>query len=137
MHSELITIIDSTPVGSDAWSDAAVAAAEIIDDAMRAGDREPVTELGAALARIINDYLSEPGVGPAVWALGKLSDPKYHDLFDRVLAAQLDGDGEALYQALIALNNLGEMEQYQSWAGFEVQENRCRARAYLATRASP
>jgi hypothetical protein len=39
--------------------------------------------------------------------------------------------------ALIALNNLGEMERYQSWTGFEVEENRRRAREHLATRTNP
>jgi hypothetical protein len=63
----------------------------------------------------LRDLLTEPVrarpspavAGPAVFALGKLYDPGLTEFFVQVLRDHLHGDAGVLYQAMIALDNLG------------------------------
>lgn len=46
--------------------------------------------------------------GNGSWVLSKCEDPALKPFFQRILRRHLDGDAAELYQAMIALENLGE-----------------------------
>ncbi|HYH98290.1 M20 family metallopeptidase [Hyalangium sp.] len=85
-----------------------------------------------ALTRFIHRWMEHPSAGLAVWALGKLHYPGLKPLFDEVLEHHLERDPNLLYQALIALQNLGIRlpGEEQGMSVYEVERNRVMARSY-------
>ena len=59
-----------------------------------------------ALKRAVVAYVGRKGVGS--WTLGKCFDSALKPILVAVLRRQLDGDSGELFQAMIALDNLGE-----------------------------
>jgi hypothetical protein len=72
--------------------------------------------------------------GHGSWSLGKAYDPSLIPVFCRVMRRELDGDGYELYQAMIALDNLGEdvFARRSLMSNLDVDDNRALARAYLS-----
>lgn len=71
-------------------------------------------------------------VGSAVWALGKRCDTTYRSLFERVMAGSIDSDSNALFQSMLALENL-DIKLFDGSASLmEVQRNREIALNYLS-----
>jgi succinyl-diaminopimelate desuccinylase len=99
-----------------------------------AGERQ----LRDALIRFVRRRMEHPEMGMAVWALGKLHDPELRALFDEVLEHHLERDPNALYQALIALQNLGIRlpGEEQGMSVYEVERNRGMARSYRLQRGT-
>jgi hypothetical protein len=60
----------------------------------------------ARVRRAVVAYVEREGVG--AWALGKCADPALKPVLVAVLRRQLDGDAAELFQAMIALDGLGE-----------------------------
>ncbi len=81
---------------------------------------EPLSEVGIerlrhAMAQFIRSHLEDDMISTAVFALGKLANPGDEKLFAEVLRFGLaQSHSEALYQALIALDNLGQLGD---WSG--------------------
>jgi hypothetical protein len=88
---------------------------------------EDLARLKFTLAKLI-----ERG-GRGVWALSKSCDPKVKATCLRVLRRELNGDAGELYQAIVALQNIGEcLGKVGSSQGLiDVAENRESARKYL------
>lgn len=86
-----------------------------------------------ALACFIEKNLRSSSVSAAVWALGKARRACHKELFERVLRVQIDGDPTVLFQAMIALDNLGaEIRRgNNSLCITETAMNRQLCRAYL------
>ncbi|HUJ57526.1 MAG TPA: hypothetical protein VLX92_03510 [Kofleriaceae bacterium] len=78
------------------------------------------------------------GVSAAlVFALGTSGDPRVKPAMIELLARFLDVDDNALYQAMIALENLDEdVLRGADGSVHDVELNRARARAYLADRSA-
>jgi len=89
-------------------------------------------QLRDALIRFIRQWMGHAAVGMAVWALGKLRDPELKPLFEEVLEHHLERDPNALFQSLIALQNLGIRmpDEEQGLSVHEVERNRILARSY-------
>lgn len=89
-------------------------------------------QLRDALIRFIRRWREHPAAGMAVWALGKLRDPELRPLFDEVLEHHLERDPNVLFQALMALRNLGIRVpgDEQGLSVHEVERNRILARSY-------
>jgi hypothetical protein len=66
-----------------------------------------VARLRDRLVDLVRAGAPAPATGAAVFALGKLHDPGLGPFFVEVLRDQLDRDAGVLYQAMIALDNLG------------------------------
>jgi hypothetical protein len=83
--------------------------------------------------RFVEEHPDHDDAGTAVWALGKLFDQELTPLFESILRRHLEGNSGTLYQALIALNNLGIdfPEAAGSYSIHEVEKNKGMARAYL------
>lgn len=98
-------------------------------------DLEPsaLQKLADILERYVRADPSGPDAWSNVWALGKRFDPALRSLFAVVLAANLQGDPNALHQALVALESLEEpaLAGVTSLAAFEVERNRQLAYAVL------
>ncbi len=78
-------------------------------------------------------YAERTGAGS--WALGKCDDPSLKPVLVSLLRRHLDGDAGELYQAMIALDNLGE-PVFSGAIACSVREeelNRARAKKYLGT----
>jgi hypothetical protein len=60
----------------------------------------------SALRRAVVAYVERMGVGS--WSLGKCCDPTLKPVFIEVVRRQLNGDAGELFQAMIALSNIGE-----------------------------
>jgi hypothetical protein len=69
---------------------------------------EELQALQHELVRLVREDPRRPGAGAVIFALGKRDDRGLVGVLADGLRAHLDGDAEALYQALIALENLGE-----------------------------
>lgn len=103
---------------------------------------EPATtdELAALRGRLIT--ITRSGAPAAVlagsvFALGKLYDPGLRSFFVDRVRADLHGDANVLYQAMIALNNL-EVDVFagrDSMSCLDVEENRGLAAAFLQEHA--
>jgi hypothetical protein len=99
---------------------------------------EPATpqELAALrdrLAALVRSRPDDPVASAAVFTLGKLHDSGLAPFFTEVLRAYLDGDAGVLYQAMIALDNLG-VEVFAGRTSMSVRvaaENRALAAAFL------
>lgn len=118
-------------VASFGWSEALLDAT--LDDA-------EVLQLRDALVARIRRWPHAQHVGLALWALGKLYDDSLLPVFVEALTALLAHDpvdATAVYQAMIALDNLEEhpFGDRQSVSAFDEQQNLADARAYLARRA--
>lgn len=74
----------------------------------------------------------------AVWVLGKSMEPGHQARYEELLRTNVDdGDPNVLFQAMIALNNLGiDFENEGSFSVADVERNREVVRAYL-DRSSP
>ncbi len=97
---------------------------------------EPATanELVRLRERLVERVRSgAPMAGGAVFALGKLHAAGLAPFFVEVVRSQLDGDENVLYQAMIALDNLGEpvFAGQDSMSVTDVAENRSLAVGYL------
>ena len=102
---------------------------EVMDVELKDADIEAVH---GALRALVEDGLSHPHAATIVWLLGKLARPADQNLFEHALERGLDDRDDLLYQALIALDNLGELAaDATSFAAFDVDTNRALARAYL------
>jgi hypothetical protein len=103
------------PTDSDAFADAVLDAAflfekarggepcgwpdEVVDTEVDAGDM-------ARLREAVVGFVERHGYGS--WMLSKCQDPSLKPVFIRVLRKNVDGDAGELFQAMIALSNLGE-----------------------------
>jgi succinyl-diaminopimelate desuccinylase len=89
-------------------------------------------QLRDALVRFIHRWMEHPAAGMAVWALGKLHDPALKPVFDEVLDHHLERDPNVLFQAMMALQNLGIRMpgDPQGMSILEVERNRILARSY-------
>jgi len=103
------------PVG---WPDQVIGANVTNDD---------VARLKVCLVNLI-----ERG-GRGSWALGNSCDAKLKATYVRVLRREMNGDAGELYQAIIALMNIGECfdEDRHSCSILDEAENRALARKYL------
>jgi hypothetical protein len=90
----------------------------------------------ARLQRAVVAYVEREGVGS--WVLGKCCDPALKPVLVAVLRRQLDGDPGELYQAMIALDNLGEpvFGDIGSRSILDESRNRELVRAYLSRHCS-
>jgi hypothetical protein len=105
---------------------------EVTDEEL---DLARVNQLRQILISFIREHGDHVAIGTAVWALGKLPRAEDEPLFAEVLRAELDGRGDVLHQALIALDNLDRLppsDQPRSFAASNVDANRELARQYLA-----
>jgi len=69
---------------------------------------EAIAGLADALATFITACPQHPDVGSAVWALGKLRDPRFIPLFERIMAADSGYEEFARDQAMVSLQDLGD-----------------------------
>ena len=68
---------------------------------------EAITRLADALATFITASPQHPDVASAAWALGKLREPRFVPLFERIIAADSAYNEFARHQAIISLQDLG------------------------------
>ena len=68
---------------------------------------DDLSRLRDRLVDLVRAGVPAPVAGAAVFALGKLHDPALTGFFVGVLRDQLHADANVLYQAMIALDNLG------------------------------
>ena len=73
-------------------------------------------------------FVERNGIGS--WTLGKCADPSLKPVLTAVLRRQLHGDASELFQALIALDNLGE-PVFQGAASRSILDEQC-IRAFAA-----
>ena len=103
-------------------------------------DLEPtaIQKLSDLLEKYVRADPSSPDVWSQVWALGKRLDPALRGVFVLVLAANLQGDPNALHQAIVALDNLEEpaLADEPFFAAYEVERNRRLAQAVLGSDAT-
>ena len=104
--------------------------------------REPATpaELARLRGRLVELVRSgTPAACAAVFALGKLHDADLAPFFVQVIRRNLDGDPSVLYQAMIALDNLGEpvFAGRDSKSVIAVAENQELAAEYLRALGGP
>ena len=92
-----------------------------------------LARLRNALVAVVRSGAPAPVAGAAVFALGKAHEPGLRDFFVEVLRAYLDGDAGVLYQAMIALDNLGVpvFAGRRSMSVLAEGENRALAAAFL------
>jgi hypothetical protein len=100
------------------WSDEVVAAS-------------PDPEEMRLLQRSVVDFVERTGVGS--WTLGKCRDASLKPVLLAVLRRQLRGDAGELFQAMIALDNIGEpvFGSSSSYSILDEAENRKLAEEYL------
>jgi len=116
-------------------------AAELAADMLQ-GSRGPLSDEDAVeLTTALVERTAAPmsaGVSAAlVFALGTSGDPRVKPAMIELLARFLDVDDNALYQAMIALENLDEdVLRGADGSVHDVELNRARARAYLADRSA-
>lgn len=86
----------------------------------------------ARLQRAVVAYVEREGVG--TWALSKCDDPALKPVLLAVLRRQLEADADELFQAMIALQNLGEPVFGDDWDQSILDQSRNRelAREYLS-----
>ncbi len=100
-------------------------------------DRADIDALRLALLGLVEPDLSHPQASTIVWLLGKWASPEDQPLFRRALERGVEEGDDLLYQALIALDNLGVLNaDTTSFSAFEVETNRALAQAYLASEPS-
>jgi len=92
-----------------------------------------VERLRDRLVDLVRSGSPAPVAGAAVFALGKLHDPGLGPFFVEVLRDQLHRDAGVLYQAMIALDNLGAdvFAGRGSMSVAEPEANRALAAAFL------
>ena len=70
--------------------------------------------------------------GRGSWALGKTCDPALRPVYAGVLRREIDGDAGELFQAIMALQNIGEcFDESGSYSLLDESRNRALARRYL------
>ncbi len=94
---------------------------------------QEVARLRDRLVGLIRSGAQAPVAGAVVFALGKLYDPGLERFFVEVMRDHLLRDAGVLYQAMIALDNLGVgvFAGRDSMSAAEVDENRTLAAAFL------
>jgi HEAT repeat protein len=92
-----------------------------------------LAKLRASLVDLVRAGAPDPVAGAAVFALGKLHDPGLTEFFVEVLRTYLKGNAGVLYQAMIALDNLGEhvFGGRRSMSVLAEAENRALAQVFL------
>jgi HEAT repeat protein len=92
-----------------------------------------VARLRASLVDLVHVGAPDPVAGAAVFALGKLHNPGLTEFFVEVLRTYLRGNAGVLYQAMIALDNLGVdvFGGRQSMSVLAEEENRALAHEFL------
>jgi hypothetical protein len=103
---------------------------EVVADPATPADLDRLRDL---LTELVRARPSPAVAGLAVFALGKLYDPDLTEFFVQVLRDYLHGDAEVLYQALIALDNLGAnvFAGRQSMSIRDEHENRAMAADFV------
>jgi len=94
---------------------------------------EDVARLRSRLVELVRTGVPAPVAGAAVFALGKLYDPGLTGFFVEVLRRYLHADAGVLYQAMIALDNLGVgvFADRRSMSVLAEDENRVLATEFL------
>ncbi len=89
--------------------------------------------LSLSLQQLAIERPGDPSIGAVYWALGKLYDPSLITFFQAALKEQLNRNPGALYQVMIALDNLGEkvFGESRSYSIDDVAINIGHARKYL------
>ena len=92
-----------------------------------------LARLSGRLVDLVEQGAPAPAVGGAVFALGKLYDPGLIGFFVDVLRRYLQTDAGVLYQAMIALDNLGVsvFAGRRSMSVLATDENRALATEFL------
>jgi HEAT repeat protein len=92
-----------------------------------------IAKLRASLVDLVRAGAPDPVAGAAVFALGKLHDPGLTEFLVEVLRTYLKSNAGVLYQAMIALDNLGVdvFGGRQSMSVLAVDENRALAHDFL------
>ena len=91
-----------------------------------------IEKLKAKLIEFVESNQAKEFEDPAVWALGKCFDANLKPFFIKVVKQSLNEGTSSFYQAMIALNNLGEnFFGKTSWSAIDEQENRELAKRYL------
>ena len=67
---------------------------------------DAITHLAEALATFIATFPHHPDVGSATWALGKLREPRFIPLFERVISTDSAYNEFARHQAIVSLEDL-------------------------------
>jgi hypothetical protein len=93
-----------------------------------------VERLRDRLIELVRSGAPVPVAGGAVFALGKLHDPGLRPFFIEVMRDHLHRDAGVLYQAMIALDNLGAdvFAGRDSMSVTEADKNRALAAAFLS-----
>jgi hypothetical protein len=91
-------------------------------------------QLVQSLRQLALERPDDPAAGGLFWALGKVGDPSLLPFFQQALAQQLERNPGAVYQILIALENLGQrpFEGAGERSARNAAENVELARRYLA-----
>jgi len=85
-----------------------------------------------ALITFITDRTEHPQGPLAVWAIGKLARREDESVFRGAVQRGLEGNDDLLYQAIIALDNLGVLPgEVTSFSAHDVEANRAIGRGYL------
>jgi hypothetical protein len=95
--------------------------------------QEEILILKAAIIGFIQQSPINPHIGSAIWALGKLMDSSTKEILIKAMIRLLDEYPYDLYQAMIALNNIGEKPfgNRNSMSALDIEDNCKLARAYL------
>ena len=70
-----------------------------------------ISRLADCLSDFIVSHPHHPDVGSATWALGKLRDPKFVPVFERVLATNSGYSDHTRHQAVVSLQDIGHDPQ--------------------------
>ncbi len=128
--AEALALASSFFEADRGWTDGLVAP-EVADERASPGD---LLALRGELVRIVRDDPRGPRAAEAVYALGRRDDPTLRGVLVGFLREhRRGGDAGGTYQALIALENLGEAIPWESdLHGFDSEaENRRVAERYL------
>src|SRR5579883_2447070 len=94
---------------------------------------EKVKRLQDALMNFIKEELDNPIISSAIAALGNLNDKKLKTVLIEIMENVIDINPDALYQAMIALDCIGEdvFGSKTSRSSLETKENERLARLYI------
>lgn len=92
---------------------------------------QPEDVVSQLIEFVENARPTEPGIGFAIWALGKRFDPHLKKFFISCLKRALDPNPNALWQTIIALDNLEEEILPGGGAVHDEERNRQLAEDYL------
>ena len=108
------------------------------DEIRKAGfGRDQVAEVAQTVREFAeNASADDTHLGAALWALGKLSDHGLKGFFAKMLGKTLHTNADATYQALVALDNLGEDVLPHGGGSLDHERNRRLAETYLAEQST-